>query len=85
MLDDRLGTHPKLRQIRGLGLMIGVEFDFQTKPLVLEMLKHGVLANATADNVLRMVPPLVISYEELERLADTIVTCIKALESRGEL
>jgi acetylornithine/N-succinyldiaminopimelate aminotransferase len=65
--------------------MIGVEFDFQTKPLVLEMLKHGVLANATADNVLRMVPPLVISYEELERLADTIVTCIKAMESRGEL
>lgn len=85
MLDDRLGSHPKLRQVRGLGLMIGVEFDFQTKPVVMEMMKHGVLANATADNVLRMVPPLVISYEELERLADTIVKSIQALEARGEL
>lgn len=85
MLDDRLGSHPRFRQIRGLGLMIGVEFDFETKPLVMEMMKHGVLANATADHVLRMVPPLVITYDELERLTDTIVKSIKALESRGEL
>ncbi|TXB67912.1 aspartate aminotransferase family protein [Phaeodactylibacter luteus] len=85
MLQDRLGGHPKLKAIRGLGLMIGVEFDFPTKPLVLEMIKHGVIANATADHVLRMVPPLVITYEELEHLADTIVKCIGLMEERGEL
>jgi len=84
LLSSRLEAHPKLRQIRGLGLMIGIEFDFPTKPLMLEMMKRGVLANATAENVLRLVPPLIISYEELERLADVIAESIKALEERGE-
>ncbi len=85
MLDDRLGKHPKLKQIRGLGLMIGIEFDFSTKPVVMEMMKRGVLANATADRVLRLVPPLVITYEELEHLADTILAAINELEEKGEL
>lgn len=85
MLDDRLGSHPKLKQIRGLGLMIGIEFDFPAKPIVMEMMKRGVLANATAERVLRLVPPLVITYEELEHLADTILAAINELEEKGEL
>lgn len=56
-----------LKEIRGLGLMIGIEFEFETKTLVQEMMNRGVLANATAGNVLRLVPPLNISYEELGR------------------
>ncbi|MCB0578313.1 MAG: aspartate aminotransferase family protein [Phaeodactylibacter sp.] len=79
MLEEKIGRHPGLRQIRGLGLMIGVEFDFETKPLVLKMMEHGVLANATAGNVLRLVPPLVISFEELERLVDVIAESLKEI------
>jgi len=56
---------PSVKEIRGLGLMIGIEFDYETKPLVLEMLHQGVIANATADNVLRLVPPLNISQNDL--------------------
>ncbi|MCO6491033.1 MAG: aspartate aminotransferase family protein [Phaeodactylibacter sp.] len=80
MLEEKIGRHPGLKQIRGLGLMIGVEFDFETKPLVLKMLEHGVLANATAGNVLRLVPPLVISFEELERLVDVIALSLNELD-----
>lgn len=58
--------HPAVKEIRGNGLMIGIEFDFETKPLVQEMLHLGVLANATANNVLRLVPPLNIEQDELE-------------------
>lgn len=79
MLEEKIGRHPGLRQIRGLGLMIGVEFDFETKPLVLKMMEHGVLANATAGNVLRLVPPLVISFEELERLVDVIAESLEEI------
>ena len=79
MLEEKIGRHPGLRQIRGLGLMIGVEFDFETKPLVLKMMEHGVLANATAGNVLRLVPPLVISFEQLERLVDVIALSLKEI------
>ena len=79
MLEEKIGRHPGLKQIRGLGLMIGVEFDFETKPLVLKMMEHGVLANATAGNVLRLVPPLVITFGELERVVDVIAESLKEI------
>ncbi len=58
---------PSLKEVRGKGLMLGAEFDFETKPLVVEMLKNGVVANATAGNVMRFVPPLTIGYDEMEQ------------------
>ncbi|MCB0595036.1 MAG: aspartate aminotransferase family protein [Lewinellaceae bacterium] len=79
MLEEKIGSHAGLKQIRGLGLMIGVEFDFETKPLVLKMMEHGVLANATAGTVLRLVPPLIISFEELERVVDVIALSLKEI------
>lgn len=72
---------PSIKEVRGLGLMIGVEFNFLTKPLVIEMLKNGVIANATADNVLRLVPPLNITYEELEIIMDCLKKSLNLIES----
>ncbi|WP_339794590.1 aspartate aminotransferase family protein [uncultured Imperialibacter sp.] len=60
-------NEPSLKEVRGKGLMLGAEFDFETKPLVVEMLKNGVVANATAGNVLRFVPALTIGYDEMEQ------------------
>ena len=70
-----------IREVRGPGLMIGVEFDFEAKPLVVKLLARGVVANATAGNVLRLVPPLIISDEEIERLIDAIRTTIPDVEN----
>jgi acetylornithine/N-succinyldiaminopimelate aminotransferase len=70
-------------EIRGKGLMIGVEFNFETKPLVLKMLENGVLANATADKVLRLVPPLNISYEDLEKAMEVLKKSLKELKDNG--
>ena len=61
-----------VKEIRGKGLMIGVEFDFETKPLVQKMMEKGVLANATAGNVLRLLPPLNIHYEDLEKVMEVL-------------
>jgi acetylornithine/N-succinyldiaminopimelate aminotransferase len=69
---------PSLVEIRGLGLMIGLQFDFETKPFVQEMLSNGVLANATANTVLRLVPPLTIGYPELAEIAAVIAKCIES-------
>jgi acetylornithine/N-succinyldiaminopimelate aminotransferase len=63
---------PRIKEIRGLGLMLGVEFDFETKPLVSKLLDRGVLANATAGNVLRIVPPLNIEYDDLEEFIEIL-------------
>ncbi|MCB0569062.1 MAG: aspartate aminotransferase family protein [Phaeodactylibacter sp.] len=79
-LEERFGARPGLVEIRGLGLMIGLEFTFETKPLVKKMMEYGVLANATAGKVLRLVPPLVITYEELEKAIDAIERALEAVE-----
>jgi acetylornithine/N-succinyldiaminopimelate aminotransferase len=70
-----------IRDIRGRGLMIGVEFAFETKPLVQRMLEKGVLANATAGNVLRLVPPLNISFGDLEKAIKVLNESIMELEN----
>lgn len=70
-----------IKKIKGKGLMIGLEFDFETKPLVMEMLEMGVIANATANNVLRIVPPLNISYEDLQSIIDTMVKAIEKVKA----
>src|SRR5690606_2964208 len=54
-----------IREVRGMGLMVGVEFEAEAKPLVLDLLDRGVIANVTAERVLRLVPPLNISREDL--------------------
>ncbi|MBR9979005.1 MAG: aspartate aminotransferase family protein [Bacteroidetes bacterium] len=72
-------SFPSIREVRGLGLMIGVEFDFETKPLMQEMLTRGVIANATAGNVLRLVPPLIITREELRVVIDVLTASLKEL------
>jgi acetylornithine/N-succinyldiaminopimelate aminotransferase len=72
--------NPDIIEIRGKGLMIGVEFNFETKPLVLKMLENGVLANATADKVLRLVPPLNIPYDDLEKAMEILEKSLKELK-----
>lgn len=76
--DEIKSRNPQgLKEIRGLGLMIGAEFEFETKPVVLKMLEHRVIANATAERVLRFVPPLIISNNELKHVVDVMTLSIK--------
>lgn len=77
MNELRSLNEPSIKQVRGIGLMIGVEFDFETKPLVLEMLRQGVIANATATNVLRLVPPLIISKKQLSTVLQVLTQSIQ--------
>ena len=72
--------NPDIKEIRGKGLMLGIEFNFETKPLVQKMLENGVLANATADRVLRLVPPLNISYEDLEQAMEVLKKSLKEIQ-----
>ena len=71
---------PSIVKIKGKGLMIGVEFTFETKPLVVEMMHNGVLANATAGNVLRLVPPLNISYDELKEVLNVLKKSLETIK-----
>jgi acetylornithine/LysW-gamma-L-lysine aminotransferase len=70
---DRLSTNHKIiREIRGLGLMIGVEFRFDILNLLMKSMSKGVLVLDAGRNVLRFLPPLVIEKAQLDRVSDVL-------------
>lgn len=71
--------HPDICGLRGKGLMLGIDFRFETQPLVLEMLKRGVLVNATAGHILRLLPPLNIQRSELQQVLKRLREALKEL------
>lgn len=75
-LNDKLSGHPLVREIRGLGLMMGVELEMEGAPVVKKMAENGVLANAASVNVMRFVPPLVIAKEDLSKAVDVFKTVL---------
>jgi len=78
MLDgfrQRLAALAGVVDIRGQGLMLGIELDRPCGELMLQALTHKLLINVTADKVVRLLPPLIISDAQ----ADEIVTGVSAL------
>jgi acetylornithine/N-succinyldiaminopimelate aminotransferase len=58
--------------VRGLGLMLGMELNFQCGELVDKMRENGIIINCTAGNVLRFVPPLLISREQINTVTSVL-------------
>lgn len=77
-LIAELGEHPHVRMIRGKGLMLGMELDRPAMDLRLIGLKHGLLLNVTAENVIRLLPALIINEEEINELVARLVKSINA-------
>lgn len=73
---------PVVRDIRGLGLMIAVELRTKVAPVLKSlMLEHGVIALPAGPTVLRLLPPLVITEQEIDRGVQAIAKAVKALEA----
>ena len=62
----------KIREVRGLGLMIGIELKEKAGPYVQALMEKGVIALLAGANVIRLLPPLVISREEIDRVVSAI-------------
>jgi acetylornithine aminotransferase/acetylornithine/N-succinyldiaminopimelate aminotransferase len=59
--------HPVIREIRGAGLMWGIDLQVDAAPFVQAALRRGVLINRTSETVIRLLPPFVISAAEVEQ------------------
>jgi acetylornithine aminotransferase len=77
-LRARLAGQAAVLDIRGSGLMIGVELDRPCGPLVAAGLEAGILINVTADQVVRLLPPLVMTDAEADELVDKLSTVLLA-------
>ena len=66
-LTDLMRSFSFIREVRGQGLMIGVELEFACKQLVLDGIKEGLLFNCTHDTVLRFLPPYILTEQDVDR------------------
>ena len=76
-LLEQLGNLSHVTQIRGHGLMIGIELTKPCGELVKKALEQGLLLNVTSDKVVRLLPPLVIKKNESEQIIKMVSTLIK--------
>lgn len=79
-LIEHLGEHPRVKAIRGKGYMIGIELDRPAKDIKKLGLEYQVLINVTAETVIRLLPPLIISEEEIEELVSRLKRTIQRWE-----
>jgi len=63
---------PLIREVRGMGLMVGIELKRRAQPYLAALMERGVLALSAGPIVMRFLPPLVIRREELESVAQTV-------------
>jgi acetylornithine aminotransferase/acetylornithine/N-succinyldiaminopimelate aminotransferase len=66
-LCELAGKHPVIREVRGAGLMWGIDLHVDAAPFVQAGLRRGVLVNRTANTVLRLLPPFVISAAQVDQ------------------
>ena len=81
-LGRQIGGLKGVKEIRGQGLMIGLELEYPCGELVQQALDRGCLINVTVDNVVRLLPPLVFRMEEAGLLLATLVPLVSAFLDR---
>ena len=77
---SRLQDNPGVQDIRGRGLMIGIELDQDVNHLKTVALDQGLLLNVTRNNVIRLLPPLIIDRDQADQIVDTVCKLIESLE-----
>ncbi|MCH7757758.1 MAG: acetylornithine/succinylornithine family transaminase [Thaumarchaeota archaeon] len=80
-LEKLKEKHHIIREIRGKGLMIGVELKFDVRDILMNLIKDGVLMLYSGRNILRILPPLVISEEDITKVLQSL-DCVLSEEEK---
>ena len=76
-LRRELGNHPGVKEVRGQGLMIGIELAKPCGALINRAAEAGLLISVTADNVIRLLPPLIITQAELDEMLGLLLPLVR--------
>ena len=71
-----------MREVRGLGLMIGIEVTIPATEIVATALTLGAIVNVTAGNTIRLLPPLIMSDDEASELGHIVAQVVNTLSER---
>lgn len=83
-LFDKLQTlnnYECVKEVRGMGLMVGVELmpSYDVRKVVQTLLDNGLVVSGTGNNTLRLVPPFIVTNQEIDKMFDILENCIKGL------
>jgi acetylornithine/N-succinyldiaminopimelate aminotransferase len=79
-LKRGLAGHPNIKQIRNLGLLVGIEMKHNYQAFVMHAFQRGLLLNVTAEKVIRLLPPLILNKQQTGDMAQQIIDCIHSFE-----
>jgi len=82
-LKSIAARHPMVKQVRGLGLMWGLELDRDATPVVPAALLQGVIVNRTAERVVRLLPPLVITEADADEALGRLDAALAAVGAQA--
>ncbi|QLH07319.1 aspartate aminotransferase family protein [Nitrosopumilus ureiphilus] len=84
-LEKLKENHHMIREIRGKGLMIGIEMKFEVKDILMGLMKKGVLMLYSGRNILRILPPLVISEEDITKVLHALDSVLSEEEQKKDV
>jgi acetylornithine/LysW-gamma-L-lysine aminotransferase len=70
-------TLQRVREIRQLGLMIGIELKEKSQPYIIRLMEEGILTLPAGATIIRLLPPLTIEYENLEKVVKSLIKILK--------
>lgn len=76
-LHDALNSHPNVVEVRGQGLMVGVELSENVPELKDRAMERGLIINVTQGNTIRLLPPLIVDEAQVDQIADTVIELIR--------
>jgi acetylornithine/N-succinyldiaminopimelate aminotransferase len=83
-LKEIQGKFPFIKEVRGKGLILGMELKIDGGSIVKEMLKKKILINCTMGNVLRFLPPLIVTQEEIDRVVMALEEVLRGISYTSE-
>lgn len=83
-LQEKLKGHPNVKEIRGKGLMIGIELDKPCRDILNIALKKGLLFNIAGETVIRLLPPLIIEKEHVDMIVHLLPEIIAEYSEQQE-
>ena len=81
-LEELKEKHTMIREIRGKGLMIGIEMKFEVRDILMTLIKKGVLMLYSGRNILRILPPLVISDDDVTKVLHALDSTLTEEEQK---
>ncbi|RBP05908.1 acetylornithine transaminase [Rossellomorea aquimaris] len=82
-LKNQLQECQSVKEVKGIGFMIGIQFDMEVKKIIDELRINGLLTLPAGTHVIRLLPPLTVTYDELDQALHILVGTLKQHQSAG--